>query len=173
MFRLSKVALANTLTQLVGGLQKHLPTGTLLVANTSYTTSQLATSFTSLVTSIQATATAKAAYQAAVKAEDELYAELFPLVSGVRAVLYQMYRGSIETLADCGISPHKVAIRTAAEKLAAAAKAKATRAARHTLGKKQKAAITGSSAAAAPVSPASPPAPVPVPSNGSGTQHTS
>jgi hypothetical protein len=46
-------------------------------------------------------------------------------------------------LADFGFAPPKAATRTPEEKAAAAAKAKATREARHTLGKSQKKTVKG------------------------------
>jgi hypothetical protein len=159
--RLNRVALDHSLNLLVAGIEKHLAGASLVVATTTYSSATLVTSFQSLTTAIQATATAKAAYQAAVKEEDALFAKIMPLVSGVRALVYQMYAGAIDTLADFGLTPHKKAVVTPEERAASIAKAKATRAARHTMGKNQKKAITGSvPTQASPVSPASSVSPV-------------
>jgi hypothetical protein len=164
----NKLAFANMVQQLVAGLQKNLATGSLVVATTTYPTSQLVTSFNSLISAITATATAKAAYQAAVEDEEKLFTQLSPLVSGVRQSLYLMYKGAVDTLADFGISPHKAPVMTPAQRVVATAKAKATRLARHTMSKKAKLAITGSTVAA-PASQAAPPVVV----SGSSTPHTS
>jgi hypothetical protein len=67
-----------------------------------------------------------------------------------------LYGARSQTLLDFGITPAKVPVRTAASKVAAAAKGAATRLARHTMGTKQKAAIHGTVAPAAPVPPAAP-----------------
>ena len=53
------------------------------------------------------------------------------------------FAGQVDTLADFGLTPRKARVVTPEEQVIAAAKAKATRAARHTMGKKQKAAIKG------------------------------
>ena len=54
-----------------------------------------------------------------------------------------MFAGLFDTLADFGLSPRKVAVVSPEARVAAVAKTKATRAARHTMGAKQKKAIQG------------------------------
>ena len=58
------------------------------------------------------------------------------------------YGGDPAALADFGLPVRKKGVLTPAQKLASAAKARATRLARHTMGSKQKAAITGAPAPA-------------------------
>jgi hypothetical protein len=70
-----------------------------------------------------------------------------------------MFAGSIDTLADFGLKAPKVRVPlTPDEKAAAVAKGKATRAARHTMGAKQKKKVSGTvtTIVAAPSSAASP-----------------
>ena len=62
-----------------------------------------------------------------------------------------------DTQAHFGFAPRKKAVKTAETKANAAAKARATRAARHTMGSEQKKAITGASTATEPVTPATTP----------------
>jgi hypothetical protein len=80
------------------------------------------------------------------------------LVSALRQVVQGMYKQTPGTLADFGLKDRKVTKPSVETLAAAAAKSKATRAARHTMGKKQKQAIHGNVASAAPAtpSPASP-----------------
>lgn len=143
---------------LINGLTKHQSTlPTLLIGGTSYTAATAITIVQQRVVAAQAVAPAKAAWQAAVKADTNELASTKAFVSGLRQALLLAYASSPTTLADFGLAPHKTpAPRTPAEKAAAAAKAKATRAARHTMGKKQKLAITGT--VTAPLSPPQPPA---------------
>jgi hypothetical protein len=61
----------------------------------------------------------------------------------VRQTLLLAFDGKLDTLADFGLTARAVPVRTPEQRTAAAAKAKATRAARHTMGSKQKAAIKG------------------------------
>jgi hypothetical protein len=60
------------------------------------------------------------------------------------------YATDTATLADFGFGPVKHTEPSPAVKAAAAVKARATRAARHTMGKVQKKAITGAATAPAP-----------------------
>ncbi|HEY8089983.1 MAG TPA: hypothetical protein VIF09_19110, partial [Polyangiaceae bacterium] len=72
-----------------------------------------------------------------------------------KQALKVIFAGQIEALADFGLkAPKPRTPLTNAQKAAAAAKAKATRALRHTMGSKQKAALTGT--APAPVTTPSP-----------------
>jgi hypothetical protein len=150
---LNKNALIIRVTLLAAGLEKHLPGASLTVASTVHKTPDLVASLAALPAAVTATAAAKAAWETAIEEEEALTAQLLPLVSGVRAIVYAMYSNAPDTLGDFGMSQHKQANESLAEKVAAAAKAKATRIARHTLGPKQRKAITG--AAVAPASPAS------------------
>jgi hypothetical protein len=98
-----------------------------------------------------------------------------PVVQAYRSWVVATYGNAPSTLADYDVTPRKVPTPLNAEQLVAkAAKAKATRTARNTLGKKQKKSVKGTVPAAVPVtsSTASPPAvPSPVasaPSQGTG-----
>jgi hypothetical protein len=72
------------------------------------------------------------------------------------------FAGSIDTLADFALKARKPRTPlTPEQKAAAVAKAEATRAARHTMGPKQKAAIKGTVPATAPATQPAAPAPAP------------
>ncbi len=78
----------------------------------------------------------------------------------MKQTLLVFYAGQVQTLTDFGLTARKTPVVSPETMVAAAAKAKATRAARHTLGKKQKAKITGTVVTTAPAvpPPATPPA---------------
>ena len=97
----------------------------------------------------------RAAYLADVKAADAEESATAATVSGLVEAIYVAFGEDPAALADFGLPVRKKASMTPAQHLAAGAKAKATRAARHTMGPKQKLAITGAApAAAAPVASA-------------------
>ena len=144
------------------GLTKHAKTlPSFLLGSTSVQTTDVVTALTSRMTTASTVDSTRATWKAAVLADKNERAKTKALVSGVRQALEVMFAGSVETLADFGLKPRKIpAPLTPEEKVAAVAKAKATRAARHTMGKKQKAGITGTAPQAAPATP--PPATAPV-----------
>jgi hypothetical protein len=130
---------------LIAGLQKRTPNLALIVSSQPQTLAQLVATLQGRADSAAAVAAAKAKYQTAVKAEKANRAATAVYVHDVRQSVKAMFSNSPEILADFGMVPDKVRTPlTAAEKVLAAAKAKATRAARHTLGKTQKASISGS-----------------------------
>jgi len=80
----------------------------------------------------------------AVAATQGLQAQVDPIIEIYKRFVQATYANATPTLADFGIAPPKVrAPRTAEQKAASAAKAAATRKARGTAGKKQKAAVKG------------------------------
>ena len=97
------------------------------------------------------------------------YAKVDPVLRGYQSLLLVTYGNAPATLADYGLAPRKGPTPQSANvKAAAVAKRAATRTARHTMGKKQKAEIKGAEpvttgSAPATAAPASPPvAPSPV-----------
>jgi hypothetical protein len=126
------------------GLVKHeatLPSFT--IAGAIVKTPDVVTTLQSRQNSAKAVESTRAIWQAAVAADRSLRAQSNPTVSGVKQALHVMFAGSPDTLADFGLTPRKPHVVTPAVKVAAAAKAKATRAARHTMGAQQKAGIKG------------------------------
>jgi hypothetical protein len=137
---------------LIAGLTKHAATLTsLLIAGASVLTTDFVTTLQARIAAIQAAIAAHAALTAAVAAAHAEIARTAALVSGARQALKIAFSGQPTTLGDFGLMPPKVRTPlTAEEKVAVVAKAKATRAARHTMGSKQKAQVTGTSPAPAP-----------------------
>jgi hypothetical protein len=151
--------------KLVDGLNKHAQTITqLVIAGADMTTKDIIAHLQSRIDGANATQTTRAAWLSAVKLDKADRVKLATYVSGVKQAILVAFAGQVDALADFGLVARKPRVLTPEKKIAAAAKAKATRAARHTLGKKQKAAITGTSAATAPTPPGAPaPAPAPAP----------
>jgi hypothetical protein len=139
---------ATTLAQLqalISGLQKQqLPSGQFTLLSTVFTTATLVTALQGSVTALLAVTTAHAALKVALAAWDADDAKMGPITLALRRTLQSMYANAPDTLAVYGMEPHQVpAPRTAAEKAASAAKARATRAARGTTSKKQKLTVSG------------------------------
>ena len=138
---------ADTLAQLQGlilGLQKQLPSGQFTLVSTVYTTPALVTALQGTVATLTALAAAHAALKVALAAWDAEEAKMGPVVLALRRTLQSMYANAPDTLLVFGLEPRKVpAPRTAAQKAASAAKAKATRIARGTTSKKQKLTVSG------------------------------
>jgi len=130
---------------LIDGFTKHAATlPSLLIGGVQIPTTTIISTLQSRIAARAAVAPAKATYQALVKADQDERASSQALVSGAKQAIGLMFAGQITTLAEFGRKPRKVpAPRTPAEKAASAAKAKATREARHTMGAVQKAQITG------------------------------
>jgi len=149
---------------LVAGLQKHQATlSSLLIAGATIPTTSIISTVQSRMAARANTASTLAAYHTAVAAEEEAIAQSKALVSGTRQAIKVMFAGQLAELGDFGMkAPKPRTPLTPDEKVAAAAKAKATREARHTVGPKAKAKITGATAPAAAPEPAASPAAAPV-----------
>jgi len=126
------------------GLAKHEATlASFMIAGKAVKTADVLTALQSRQNSANAVDTARATWQAAVATQRNVLEQSNALVSGVKQSLHVMFAGSPDTLADFGLTPRKRTAVSPGVKVAAAVKAKATRAARHTQGSKQKAAIKG------------------------------
>jgi len=150
--------------KLIDGLNKHAQTITsLVIGGATMQTKDIITNLQALIASAGSVQSTRATWQSAVKTDRDERAKLKTFVSGLKQALLVAFAGSIDTLADFGLTARKVPVRTPEQKTAAAAKAKATRAARHTAGKKQKAAIKGTVPTTAPATPPAAPSPAPAP----------
>ena len=156
------------LADMIMGLQKHEQTlPPFILANKQYTAAQMIAELQTRRDATQAVITAKAVWQAAIKIDLDGRASGQQFLKSARQTLLAAFAGSANALADFGLVPPKVRVVSTETKLGAAAKARATRAARHTLGPKQKKEVKGnvtgliitpvtahSPAAGAPVAPA-------------------
>jgi uncharacterized membrane-anchored protein len=156
---------ASLAEQLAAGAKKHFSTASSLAfAGATYTPSQVEAKLTELATMRKGVDDTRAALKRKLAEEaaraPPLRSHMASFVAFVRATV----GGAPDVLADFGLQPNKVrASPTLDQKAAAVAKREATRAARHTMGTKQKKAVKGTittivtaadSAAAGPVTPA-------------------
>jgi hypothetical protein len=157
--------------KLIDGLTKHATTITFLViGGVTMATKDIISTLQARITASQNAESTRATWQAAVVTDHAERTKTKTFASGLRQALIVAFTGQVDTLADFGLTTRKAVVLTPAEKLARNAKAKATRAARHTMGSVQKAKVTGETAAAANPVPAAPapsaipagPAPAPV-----------
>jgi hypothetical protein len=171
---------ANTLARvqaLIAGTKQHIPNGSFTFGSTVYTTASLIGLLQSLADAIAGADTAHAGTKDAVATLRAARAKVGPVLLAYRRQLLGMFSNAAQTLADFGVQPPKARTPlTSEKKAAAAAKRKATRQARGTVGKKKKLAVKGdvtgiivtpvtnagastpSATAAEPASKASPPA---------------
>jgi hypothetical protein len=146
--------------KLIAGFNKHAPTLTsLVIGNTTIKVTDIVVVLQARLATSDAVQTTRATWQSAVKADRDERAKTKSYVDGVRQALQVVLSGSIEGLADFGLTAPKVRVLTPAQKAIAAAKAKATRAARGTKGSVQKKAVKGDVTAAVVVTPAQAPTP--------------
>ncbi|MGH7437966.1 MAG: hypothetical protein ACRENE_19980 [Polyangiaceae bacterium] len=159
----SKAAALASLRSVIAGTQKHTPNGSLTFGNVTYAAP-------ALVQTLQGLLDAMAAHDAAVTqardlllAQRDTNAKVGPVYRAYRRFLVVTYGDATQTLADYGLQPLKArAPQTVEQKAAAAAQLRATRAARGTTSKKQKAAIKGVVTKPATTVANPPPAPAPV-----------
>ena len=140
----NKQSLVAEYQAIIAGLQKNNPNLTILIASQTYTSAQLVQALQTLISSGNAVLTARTAAHDAVVADAKVEAQYAPLIRELKQSIALMFRYAAATLADFGITPRKPRKPLSTEALAArAAKAKATRLARGTTSKKQKATVTG------------------------------
>jgi hypothetical protein len=107
-----------------------------------------------------ATLAARAVWVASSSAEQALHDSTLSMLASLRSfVMLKFGSNAIATLADFGFEPRKRTVPAVETKAAAVDKSLATRAARHTMGPKQKAKIKGTVAVTAPATPPAAPAP--------------
>jgi hypothetical protein len=139
---------------MIAGMQKHLSgTPTITLDGKPFT---LAAAIKPLQDEIDAagqTLVAEGTYHDAVAAEQATVTVGEPVYRALKAFVLNLYKGQADVLGDFGVTVVARQVPTAATKAAAAAKAKATRTARGTGGKRQKAAIKGTVVAAPATTP--------------------
>jgi hypothetical protein len=131
---------------LIDGFTKHQATlpPSFLIAGVHVPTTTIVATLQARIAARAAVATARASYQAVVKASHDQLDTSQARISGAREAVKVMFAGQVEALADFGLSPRKArAPRTPQQNAASIAKAQATREARHTMGPKAKRRVTG------------------------------
>jgi hypothetical protein len=156
---------------LITGMPEYCSTMTFVVEGTSYTTPQVVALCSSLVAAQLAVVQAKGAYHDAVVNERKLQATTGLVITAVRQNLANAFKNVSATMGALMLHARKAPAPLSTAALAAKeAKARATREARGTGSKKQKAAVTGNvtgvniTPIAAPVTSAPAPEPATAPS---------
>ena len=140
--------------KLIDGFNKHPTLTSLLIGNTTLKSTDVIAVLQGRLATSNAVQSTRATWQNAVKADRDELAKTKAYVDGVKQALQVVFSGSIDGLADFGLTARKPRVQTPEQKAIAAAKAKATRAARGTKGTVQKKAVTGNVTAALVVTPA-------------------
>ncbi len=129
---------------LIAGTQKHFASANFTLVGTAYTSATLVTTLTSLANALSAVLSAHAGVKAALTALAKVNATVGPVEQAYRRCVLAAFASAPQELADFGVpAPKARTPRTSAQNAAAAAKAKATRAARGTTSKKKKLAVKG------------------------------
>jgi hypothetical protein len=132
------------LQSFAAGLQQHFPGGSLMLGNTSYTIAALVQSIQTLCGAIMALDAAQAQVSQAVTDLRATNAQIGPIVQAAERMVRTMFGSAAGPLGDFGLQPPKVRTPlTSQQLLVAATKARATRKARGTKGRKQRLAIKG------------------------------
>jgi hypothetical protein len=133
------------LRALIVGLTKHLPTQPLAMMGVPYTGTTLAARLQASVDSLTQVLEARAALEGALQKDRTQREGDAALLATVHEALWIFYGNAPETLNDFGMRPRKTRKPLTPEaNLLRAERARATRAARHTMGKRQKAKNKGS-----------------------------
>ena len=156
-------ALARVLA-LIAGTQKHFASGSFTLVGAPYTAASLVTTLQSLADALSAVLAAHAGVKAALGALAKVNATVGPVEQAYRRCVLAAFASEPQELADFGVpAPKARTPRTSVQNAAAAAKAKATRAARGTTSKKQKLAVKGDVTGVEITPVTSPAAPAPPP----------
>lgn len=140
----SKLTIQARDARVIAGIQKHLQNvSALQLAGTTYAPADLVKLIQSRSDQAGAVATAYATWRTAVAADEALNTKLTPLIQALRQYVLNAFGSTGTVLADFGFTATVRKPLSPQAKVAAAAKAKATRAARGTKGKVQKKAVTG------------------------------
>src|SRR5579863_320521 len=135
----TRTSLSQRARGLIAGAQKHPPTGQLTLEGRSFTQATLAQTLQSLIDALSQVDTARAGWKDALKRLADVKADVVPVMRAYVVWIAATYGNAPSILGDYGVAPRKARTPLSTEQQAAAvAKGKATRAARHTMGPKQK-----------------------------------
>jgi hypothetical protein len=155
----SKLALFR---QIVAGLLEHFPGQTMALGGTTITVADLVAKLNVVIGLLTTADASQKTWKQDVAAANKASSGLAPTLKNLRRYLQGVFGVDSEVLLDFGLTPEKPPVTTPETAAAAVAKRAATREARHTMGKKQKAAIHGTVAPTTAPAPVAPTAPTPV-----------
>jgi hypothetical protein len=128
---------------MIAGVEKHIG-APMVLDGARYTPDELTAMLAERAELSLAVVAAKAAWQEAIRRERENAERTKRVHAALRKALHVMFGKNDVLLSDFGIQPHKERRQLSSEeKLVVVAKIKATRAARHTMGKRQRERIKG------------------------------
>jgi hypothetical protein len=129
---------------MIRGIRKRFQgTASLQLAGHTYTPQELMQAFQEEIDSMVEAQRAEAARQAAVAAQHDVRARNVPLHRALENYVRAVWGNSATVLADFAYDQLKEQKKSTETKVNAAKKARATREARHTMGKRQKKAVAG------------------------------
>jgi hypothetical protein len=141
-----KATLAALLAALVKGVSTELAgVDSIVLDGTTYARTDLLARIQAALDAFASVKTARTALAQAVASQDAAVAQAKPLRAGVKRFLQLKYGPTSPKLQEFGFTPTRVPVTSVKTKAEAKVKSAATRAARGTKGKKQKAQITGAS----------------------------
>jgi hypothetical protein len=144
--------------QVIAGMQKHYASAPSIVLDgVSHTLADIVKVLQAPIDTADVATTTASAFHKAVAADKAARAASDVMYRSLRAFLVNLYKTSPEVLADFGITLPSRQAPDAATTAAAVVKRGATRVARHTLGKRQKAGIKGQVAPVPAPTPATKP----------------
>ena len=145
----------------LAGIRKHYASvPTMVLYGISYARTDIEKAFQGAIDAADATSAATALFHKTVDAERTANASADAVFGGLKTFVTLQFKTLPDVMADFGFTPPSRQVPDVATKAAAAEKRLATRVARHTMGTRQKAKVTGTTpAATAPAAAASPPSP--------------
>jgi hypothetical protein len=136
---------------LIDGFNKHgASIASMMIGGATTTPKDIVATLQSRIDSAQAALSTRATWRTAIRTDRTVRDTTKTFVSGVKQGLLLAFAGKLDVLADFGLTERASPVISPELRIAAAAKAKATRAARHTMGSKQKSAIKGTVPPTAP-----------------------
>lgn len=157
-----------SLQQMIAGLENRLDGQTLAFDDTKVATADIVTRLQGRIADLESADVAYRQWRAARKKVEDGQSASDALVSGVTRYVRTLFGPSSVTLGEFGIEPFHPRKSSLAAKVAGKEKSQATRAARHTMGSRQREAIHGT-VPATQVATAPAPSPTPAPVTQSST----
>lgn len=171
MSNINRTYRINAIIQLLTGFAKHWTLGGLHVNSETLKPKEVTASLQAVIDAAARVAEARGALDAALHDEEVAIAENADIITCLKQVVTNAFKNKPDVLADFGLRKRNRKELTVEEKANAVAKLRATREARGTLGKRQKADIHGDPVVH-PASPSPPPPPiVPVLNGANGAAH--
>jgi len=144
MTTISRVTTQGRDKQVLHGIETELQTvATLYLGSETFTPATLADFVQNRINLANAIDTTRAAWEAALSEYDAVNKQTDLVISDLRHTVMGLYGRRSSQLASFGFSPNRIPVLSSEQRATAAKKAKATRRARGTRGKKQKALVKG------------------------------